>query len=87
MTSEGRSGREDGMRKHSLSEGRAVLLGELEIAVFNVGKKLLAVENRCLHLGGPLSDGIVSGGRDVCPLHAWKIGLDDGEVRRTSPSA
>jgi nitrite reductase (NADH) small subunit len=65
-----------------LREGRAVRFGELEIAVFNLGSRFLAVENRCPHLGGPLSDGIVSGESVVCPLHAWKIGLHDGTVER-----
>lgn len=65
-----------------LREGRAVRFGELEIAVFNLGSRFLAVENRCPHLGGPLSDGIVSGESVVCPLHAWKIGLEDGTVER-----
>lgn len=65
-----------------LREGRAVRLGEREIAIFNLGSKFLAIENRCPHLGGPLSDGIVSGESVVCPLHAWKIGLGDGTVER-----
>ncbi len=44
-----------------LHEGRAVLVGDREIAVFNLGDHFLAVDNRCPHRGGPLADGIVSG--------------------------
>jgi nitrite reductase (NADH) small subunit len=65
-----------------LLEGRAVDLGGLEIALFNLGERYLAVENRCPHQGGPLADGIVAGGTVVCPLHAWKIRLDAGTVER-----
>ena len=63
-------------------EGRAVQIGDLEIAIFNLGDRLLATSNRCPHKGGPLCDGIVSGDTVVCPLHAWKIDLTSGHVVR-----
>jgi nitrite reductase (NADH) small subunit len=63
-----------------LREGRAVQIAGHDIAVFNLGNRFLAVENRCPHRGGPLADGIVSGGNVVCPLHAWKVDLASGEV-------
>lgn len=63
-----------------LREGRAVQIAGHEIAVFNLGDRFLAVENKCPHRGGPLADGIISGGNVVCPLHAWKIELSSGEV-------
>ena len=65
-----------------LREGRAVEVGELKIAIFNLGDRFLAVENRCPHQGGPLADGIVSGNTVVCPLHAWKVDLASGGVVR-----
>ena len=65
-----------------LREGRAVTLGGREIAIFNLGDRFLAVDNRCPHQGGPLADGIVAGGTVVCPLHAWKVRLDTGTVDR-----
>jgi len=34
--------------------------------------RFLAVDNRCPHKGGPLSEGIVSGATVVCPLHAGR---------------
>jgi nitrite reductase [NAD(P)H] small subunit len=63
-------------------EGRSVQLGGRDIAIFNLGDRFLAVENRCPHKGGPLSDGIVAGDAVVCPLHAWKVHLETGEVAR-----
>ena len=63
-------------------EGRAVMIGGREIAIFNVGDRFLAVDGRCPHKGGPLCDGIVSGDTVVCPLHAWKIDLTSGHVER-----
>jgi nitrite reductase (NADH) small subunit len=65
-----------------LREARAVRIGDREIAVFNLGDRFLAVENRCPHRGGPLADGILSGESVVCPLHGWKVGLRKGNVER-----
>lgn len=63
-------------------EGRAALIGDREIAIFNLGDRFFAVDNRCPHQRGPLCDGIVAGGAVVCPLHAWKVNLETGAVAR-----
>jgi len=63
-------------------EGRAVLIGDREIALFNLGEQFLATDNQCPHQGGPLCDGIVTGDSVVCPLHAWKVNLACGQVER-----
>ena len=65
-----------------LREGRAVLLGDREVALFNLGDRVLATDNACPHKGGPLCDGIVTGDSVVCPLHAWKVNLESGCVDR-----
>lgn len=63
-------------------EGRAVLVGDQELALFNLGDRFLATDPHCPHEGGPLCDGIVTGSSVVCPLHAWKVDLESGEVTR-----
>jgi nitrite reductase (NADH) small subunit len=63
-------------------EGRAVSVAGREIAIFNLGHRFVATDNRCPHKGGPLADGIVSGDSVVCPLHAWRINLIGGAVDR-----
>ena len=68
-------------------EGRAALVGGREIAIFNLDGRFLAVDNRCPHRGGPLADGIVTGGTVVCPLHAWKVSLESGSVQRPAEAA
>ena len=70
-----------------LREGREVLIGKRSIAVFNLGHQFLAVDNHCPHRQGPLADGIVSGSSVVCPLHAWRINLQTGEVERPTAGA
>ncbi|HXY00023.1 MAG TPA: nitrite reductase small subunit NirD [Candidatus Limnocylindrales bacterium] len=61
-------------------EGRRVEIASRQIAIFNLGDRFLAVENPCPHRGGPLADGIVSGTTVVCPLHAWKFDLIQGNA-------
>lgn len=63
-------------------EGRAVRLGDRDLAIFNLGDRFLATDGQCPHKGGPLCDGIVTGSSVVCPLHAWKIDLESGKVER-----
>ena len=63
-------------------EGRAVTIADREIALFNLGDRFLATDNRCPHRSGPLCDGIITGAAVVCPLHAWKINLETGTVER-----
>ena len=63
-------------------EGRAVTVGHHDIAIFNLGDRFLATANRCPHDGGPLCDGIVSGTSVICPLHGWKVSLENGAVER-----
>ncbi len=62
------------------------------IAVFRTADdRVFALDDRCPHKAGPLSDGIVHGDRVTCPLHNWVIsletgkaeGADVGEVRTT----
>lgn len=61
-------------------EGRSVQIGNEDIAIFNLGDRFAAIDNRCPHNGGPLCDGIVAGAAVVCPLHGWKVCLDTGAI-------
>ena len=50
-----------------------------EIAVFRTAKDdYFALDNRCPHRGGPLSEGIVHGESVTCPLHNLVLSLIDG---------
>ena len=58
---------------------RVVQHGGIDIAVFrNAEDEVFAVEDRCPHKGGPLSQGIVYGRKVTCPLHGWNIELESG---------
>ena len=52
-----------------------------EIAVFRTADDhVFALENKCPHKGGPLSEGIVHGRKVACPLHNWVIDLESGRA-------
>lgn len=60
------------------------------IAVFRTATdEVYALDDKCPHNGGPLSEGIVHGSHVTCPLHSWVFdlasglaqGADDGSVR------
>ena len=68
-------------------EGRSLMIGSLEIAIFNLNSRFVTIENECPHKGGPLCDGIVSGTTVVCPLHGWRFDLDTGSAVRASAPA
>ncbi len=54
---------------------------EGRIALFrNSVDQVFAVRDKCPHKAGPLSQGIVHGNTVTCPLHSWKIQLEDGQV-------
>ncbi len=52
------------------------------VAVFRTfDDRVFALEDRCPHKGGPLSEGIVHGTGVTCPLHNWVISLETGEAQ------
>lgn len=57
-----------------------------KIAVFNCGGTFYATENTCLHRGGPLGEGSLSGTTVTCPWHGWEYDVTTG-ASRTNPSA
>lgn len=61
---------------------RVVKTPGVDIAVFRTADdKVFAIEDRCPHKGGPLSQGIVQGTAVTCPLHNWVISLESGEAQ------
>jgi nitrite reductase (NADH) small subunit len=49
------------------------------VAVFRTADdRAFALEDRCPHKGGPLSQGIVHGNSVTCPLHNWVLSLETG---------
>ena len=62
-----------------LRGARILRVGERSIALFRtVDDSVYALQDRCPHKGGPLSQGIVHGRCVTCPLHDWVIDLATG---------
>lgn len=52
-----------------------------DVAVFRTAENhVFALLDRCPHKGGPLSQGIVYGQTVACPLHNWRIDLNNGQA-------
>ncbi len=61
---------------------RVVSSARGDIAVFRtVDDAVFALDDRCPHKQGKLSQGIVHGHSVTCPLHNWVIGLENGEAQ------
>jgi nitrite reductase (NADH) small subunit len=50
------------------------------ICVANVNGVISAMDNVCLHMGGPLGQGYVERSKVVCPWHGWEYDPKTGEV-------
>ncbi|MTH99836.1 nitrite reductase small subunit NirD [Roseibium sp. RKSG952] len=83
MTADIRNWIEVGMLQEIPREGaRCVRKGDMTIAVFRTADDdVFALEDKCPHKNGPLSQGIVHGGCVTCPLHNWVISLKTGAAQ------
>lgn len=58
------------------------------IGVFRAADdRIFAIEDRCPHKGGPLTQGIVHGTSVTCPLHNWVISLETGKAQGADDGA
>ena len=73
----------------------AVKAGEVEIALVNLDGEFYALQGHCLHLKGPLGEGVLDANHYLtCPWHGWKYDPRTGKWaatarpgRRCSPRA
>ncbi|GHG21913.1 MULTISPECIES: nitrite reductase small subunit NirD [Paracoccus] len=58
------------------------------VAVFRTADdRVFALDDRCPHKGGPLSEGIVHGTAVTCPLHNWVFDLNTGQAQGADDGA
>lgn len=68
-------------RTSDIAQGTAKLI-QVEahlISIFNCGGTFLAIDDRCPHRGGPLSEGKLEGTTVTCPWHVAKFDLVTGK--------
>ncbi len=62
------------------NEAKEFILGDKVICVANVNGTITAMDNVCLHRGGPLGQGMIEGDKLVCPWHGWQWDPKTGEA-------
>src|SRR3989337_2699835 len=60
-------------------EGKVVEADGKELALFNVDGKFFAIDNTCLHRGGPLGQGALEDKVVTCPWHGWQYDVTTGQ--------
>jgi len=50
------------------------------ICVATVNGTITAMDNVCLHMGGPLGQGYIEGGKIICPWHGWEYNAVTGAL-------
>ena len=55
-----------------------VVVDGRHVAVFRLGDELFALDNLCLHRGGPICEGEIKEGVVTCPWHGWSYRIQTG---------
>jgi nitrite reductase (NADH) small subunit len=55
-------------------------IGDRVVCVANANGIISAMDNVCLHRGGPLGQGVIMDGKVVCPWHGWMWDPKTGEA-------
>ncbi len=67
---------------------RCLKMGDMTIALFRSAEDIVyAMEDKCPHKKGPLSQGIVHDNCVTCPLHNWVISLETGAAQGADEGA
>lgn len=62
-------------------QGRMVTVNGRHVALFRLGDEFFALDNLCLHRGGPICEGFIDH-QDVvtCPWHGWSYEVRTGTM-------
>ena len=61
-------------------EAKEIILGDKVICLANVNGTISAMDNVCLHRGGPLGQGMIEGDKLICPWHGWQYDPKTGQA-------
>jgi nitrite reductase/ring-hydroxylating ferredoxin subunit len=64
----------------AVNEAKEFTCGDKEICIANVNGTYSAMDNVCLHQGGPLGQGTIEHGKVVCPWHGWQYDPQSGQA-------
>jgi len=73
------------LKKEDLAPGSCTTVDVkgTKIALFNAGGTFYAIDNTCLHRGGPLGEGFLNGKTVTCPWHGWEYNVENGKCETT----
>lgn len=60
--------------------GRMVIVNGRHVALFRLGNEFFALDNMCLHRGGPICDGQIENEVVTCPWHFWSYEIRTGTL-------
>ncbi|MBI1857718.1 MAG: Rieske (2Fe-2S) protein [Candidatus Melainabacteria bacterium] len=62
-------------------QAKSATVGSKEIGVFNIDGKFYAIDNICIHAGGPLHEGAIDpkNCQVTCSWHGWAFDLATGK--------
>ena len=61
-------------------QAREFPCGDKVLCIANVNGTISAMDNVCLHRGGPLGQGVILDGKVVCPWHGWEWDPKTGQA-------
>jgi nitrite reductase (NADH) small subunit len=67
-------------------EAREFTVGDKLICVANINGTISAMDNVCLHRGGPLGQGVIVDDKVVCPWHGWEWDPKTGQAAHNPQS-
>jgi nitrite reductase (NADH) small subunit/3-phenylpropionate/trans-cinnamate dioxygenase ferredoxin subunit len=65
-------------------KGKTVSINGTAVALFNVDGSFYAIDDTCLHRGGPIGEGELDGKVAICPWHGWRWDVTTG-VNQLNP--
>jgi nitrite reductase (NADH) small subunit len=64
----------------SPGQGKKVTVEGRDVALFRLGDEFFALDNLCLHRGGPLCEGFIENNAVTCPWHGWSYEIRTGTM-------
>jgi nitrite reductase (NADH) small subunit/3-phenylpropionate/trans-cinnamate dioxygenase ferredoxin subunit len=61
-------------------QGKMVVVNGRHVALFRLGDEFYALDNMCLHRGGPLCEGFIVEAIVTCPWHGWSYEIKTGTM-------
>jgi nitrite reductase (NADH) small subunit len=68
------------INEFAAGRGRMVSVDGRDVALFRLGQEFFAIDNSCLHRGGPLCEGFIDDEVVTCPLHGWSYEIRTGTM-------